>query len=96
MMDFRDSIANISYGFGHSYRNEILIWGENSMLKVKRVFSRPEMCDEKIEIIKNGVKETFEVENSDHFFDMLDEFKNPSSYLKTNTLERLYFMEKIK
>jgi|TARA_R110000824_G_scaffold56028_1_gene153793 NDP-hexose-3-ketoreductase len=92
MLEFQDSLANISYGFGHSYRNEILIWGEDSILKVKRVFSRPEICDEKIEISKNGVTETFEVKNSDHFLNMLSEFKNPSVDLKKNTLKRLDFM----
>ena len=92
MLEFQDSLANISYGFGHSYRNEILIWGEDSILKVKRVFSRPEICDEKIEISRNGVTKTFDVKNSDHFLNMLSEFKNPSVDLKKNTLKRLDFM----
>jgi len=94
---YKNSLANISYGFGHSYRNEITIWGETASLTVRRVFSRPEICDEKIHIIKNGQIKSHDVENSNHFVNMLNEFSKlkPNNHLKEGTLERIKLIEKI-
>ena len=70
------AIANISYGFGHSYRNEVTVWGDESTLIAKRVFSRPKDCDEDIKILKNGEVKSYKVENIDHFVEMLNNFKS--------------------
>jgi len=97
-LQYDDSIANISYGFGHSYRNEITIWGDKSILTAKRVFTRPKDCDEDIKILKNGEVKSYKVENTDHFVEMLNNFK---SYIDMNestskrTLERMKFIERL-
>ena len=97
--EYDDVIANISYGFGHSYRNEVIIWGEESILKAKRAFSRPKDCTLPIEIWHNGQCETHKVENTDHFLKMLYSFSDIVSFKKivdTDTLKRMSFIEGIK
>lgn len=96
-LQYDTAIANISYGFGHAYRNEITIWGDEGILNVKRVFSRPEICDEKINITKNGIVKSYDVQNSNHFVNMLDEFSKLKlrEDLVKGTLERIELIEKI-
>ena len=96
-LQYDTALANISYGFGHAYRNEITIWGDEAILNVKRVFSRPEVCDEKINIIKNGQIKSYDVQNSNHFVNMLDEFSKLElqEYLIYGTLERMKVIERI-
>ena len=76
---YDDAVANISYGFGHSYRNEVTIWGEKAILKTNRVFTRPKNCDVPIQLWNNGKYERYEVENVDHFLGMINSFSDSIS-----------------
>jgi len=98
-LKYDKSIANISYGFGHAYRNEIIIWGSESILKVKRIFSRPKNCDDHIEVWTNGKCKTYEVEMKNHFFEMLNSFSNlinSKDSLSKKTLKRMSFIDLVK
>ena len=100
---YDDAVANISYGFGHSYRNEVTIWGEKAILKTNRVFTRPKNCDEPIQLIsstkdrnKTGKYERYEVENVDHFLGMINSFSDSISNnndLNNDTLKRMLFVK---
>ena len=93
---YDESIANISYGFGHSYRNEVIIWGERAILKVNRVFTRPKNCDVPIQLWNNGKYERYKVENKNHFVEMLYSFGNSIKFNKSTsdkTLQRMSFIE---
>ena len=89
-------VANISYGFGHSYRNEVTIWGEKAILKTNRVFTRPKNCDVPIQLWNNGKYERYEVENVDHFLGMINSFSDSISNnndLNNDTLKRMLFVK---
>ena len=100
---YDDAVANISYGFGHSYRNEVTIWGEKAILKTNRVFTRPKNCDEPIQLISStkdrnmtGKYERYEVENVDHFLGMINSFSDSISNnndLNNDTLKRMLFVK---
>jgi len=93
---YDESVANISYGFGHFYRNEVIIWGEKAILKTNRVFSRPKNCDVPIQLWNNEKYEKYEVENKDHFVEMLYSFGNSIKFNKSTsdkTLQRMSFIE---
>jgi len=96
---YEDVVANISYGFGHSYRNEVTIWGEDAILKSNRVFTRPKNCDVPVQVWNNGKCQEYEVENSDHFLRMLYSFSDSISNgknLNEDTLKRMLFIKGIK
>lgn len=98
-LTYNKSVGNISYGFGHAYRNEITIWGTKSILKLKRIFSRPENCDEHIEVWTNGVCKVYEVDKKDHFLEMLNSFYDGVTNKKTfgeKTLKRMLFLDLIR
>lgn len=97
-IEYPQTAASISYGFGHSYRNEITVWGESAIMRTKRVFTRPKKCSAPIQIWSD--KECFDVEpeQSDHFLDMLSAFSDNIKTLNNNsedTLTRIRFIEEI-
>lgn len=97
-LEYEEASAALSYGFGHSYRNEIAVWGSEGILKLQRAFSRPSTCTTPIEIWTNNVSTHTETVQSDHFSDMLAAFAANVETLNnksTDTLSRIRFIEKI-
>lgn len=97
-LEYEDASAALSYGFGHSYRNEITVWGSDGILKLQRAFSRPSTCTTPIDIWTNNVHTAIETVQSDHFVDMLSAFAGNVETLNNNstdTLSRIWFIEKI-
>jgi predicted dehydrogenase len=98
-LEYPETVANISYGFGHSYRNEVTIWGENGILKSQRAFTRPPQCDIPIEIWSNGRCEEHPTDKENHFVNMLNVFSEELDgklSLDIDVLERIAFIEKLK
>jgi len=98
--EYDNAVANISYGLGHSYRNEVCIWTDKGMLKAERVFSRPKECTNPIEFWSNGKCKIYESELSNHFINMLDSFANYIDWgacpTHQNTLNRLKFIDRLR
>tara|TARA_Y100000592_G_scaffold100786_1_gene182782 strand:+ start:7313 stop:8248 length:936 start_codon:yes stop_codon:yes gene_type:complete len=97
-IEYPTATANISYGFGHSYRNEATIWGENGILKINRVFTRPDTCEIPIEFWKDGLCKKIKTQSSNHFVDMLKAFSDNIEALKNDsqsTLVRAKFIDKL-
>ena len=95
---YDEAVANISYGMGHSYRNEILVWTENAILKADRVFSRPKTCENPVEIISNGNDQKYWLSRADHFSIMLSAFVEDITFGRSNsegTLNRLRFIDEL-
>ncbi len=95
---YDDVVANLSYGFGHSYRNEIAIWGDAGILKAQRAFTRTPNCDDPIVVWSNGDYRSYEVEKADHFLLMLESFAKCAKDGDSNsldTLDRLAFLERL-
>jgi NDP-hexose-3-ketoreductase len=96
---YPNSIANISYGLGHAYRNEIIAWGTKGILKASRVFTRPSQCELPIEVWSNGNCVKHPTAKEDHFVNMLNVFSEridkKISY-GSDVLERIAFIEKLK
>jgi len=97
-LEYETTNAYISYGFGHSYRNEIVISGDEAILKANRAFTRTTTCEDPIELWKNGICKKIPVEKSNYFLLMLQKFveniyigKSP----KQETLNRIEFIEKL-
>jgi len=66
--------------FGCSYRNEIIIWGEEGLVIVERAFSKPATFESKIIIQKsNGKTIETKIQPSNHFVSMFDAFCNAIS-----------------
>tara|TARA_R100000315_G_C5235234_1_gene146839 strand:- start:2908 stop:3825 length:918 start_codon:yes stop_codon:yes gene_type:complete len=97
-LKYKNAFANINFGFGQAYRNEIKICGSDKILKAQRVFSRTENCENPIEIVHNGNVTTHEIEKSNHFVNMIKYFISAQSLetKKENTLLRLRFMDEIR
>lgn len=53
-IDWPEVSANITYGFGFSYRNDFTVWGEKGSLYVDRAFTRPKEMPGEIAIRSNG------------------------------------------
>lgn len=97
-LQYPNTAVNISYGFGHSYRNEATIWGEKAIIKVHRVFTRPARCELPIEIWRNTSCTNEKTQPSNHFVDMLSEFSNNVKTLKNDScsiLTRVKFIEEL-
>jgi hypothetical protein len=96
---YKNAIANINFGFGQAYINEVRISGSKKMLKASRVFSRTDECINPIEIIQNNKSLPFAIEKSNHFKNMIRYFINKSNSLETkkeNTILRMRFMDEIR
>tara|TARA_Y100000593_G_C4283792_1_gene324243 strand:- start:557 stop:1516 length:960 start_codon:yes stop_codon:yes gene_type:complete len=99
-IQYEDAIANLSYGFGHAYRNEISVWTDHSIIKASRIFSRPWDCDEPIEVYRNGECKKYETQKSNHFLTMINNFysnvmDNNTDY-SSGTLSRLDFIDNLR
>ena len=95
---YDDAIANINFGYGQAYQNEITIIGYDKIIKAERVFSRPPDNKNPIHIIQNNELTSIQVESSDHFENMIRYFIQTDSLLEkqANTLLRLKFMDEIR
>jgi NDP-hexose-3-ketoreductase len=97
-LEYEKTNAYISYGFGHSYRNEIAISGTEGILKVKRAFTRTVDCKEPIELWSNGMCKKISVEKSNYFVSMLHFFlENIDAGISpaASTIDRMKFIEKL-
>jgi predicted dehydrogenase len=98
-LTYPNAIANINFGFGQAYRNEIAISGAKKTIKAKRVFSRTPDSVNPIHLISNDDIESLQINKSDQFENMISFFMSAS--IKTlykkelNTISRLKFMDKI-
>lgn len=98
-LEYPKTTANIAYGFGHAYRNEVAIWGSKGILKAKRVFSRPKECDEGIFLQLDREAYTYTVHPANHFVKMLDAFAScidGGANKSQATLSRLDFMDNLR
>jgi dTDP-3,4-didehydro-2,6-dideoxy-alpha-D-glucose 3-reductase len=100
-MQYEDAVVNISYGFGHAYRNEVSVWTDKKIIKASRIFSRTSICNNPIEVWSNGECTIHETVKSNHFVRMLYSFVNEidigwSPSLKIDTLDRLRFIENLR
>lgn len=69
--------AILEWGFGHSYRNEIEIWGTNGVIIANRAFSKPSDLTSEISIVyQDGTKEKMTVNPCNHFSTMFTNFSN--------------------
>jgi NDP-hexose-3-ketoreductase len=74
-IDWQDVSANITYGFGFSYRNSFAIWGDKGTLHVDRAFTRPkEMPGEIIIQKEDGEKRTIAIDPANQFGLLLKAF----------------------
>ncbi len=74
-IDWEDVSANITYGFGFSYRNSFTIWGDKGTLHVDRAFTRPkEMPGEIIIQKEGGEKKTIAIDPANQFGLLLKAF----------------------
>jgi len=98
-LKYKDSIANINFGFGQAYRNEITISGHEKTIKAKRVFTRTHNCIDTVDIVHNGNVTKIEIQKSDHFENMIRFFISSNTKdlceKELNTLSRLKFIDKI-
>ena len=65
--------ANLEWGFGLSYRNEITLWGSDGWLRVDRAFSKNQELESSI-VFKNsaGSREEFSIPSANHFVSMFE------------------------
>jgi predicted dehydrogenase len=74
-IDWQDVSANITYGFGFSYRNNFTIWGDKGTLYVDRAFTRPKEMPGEIVIQNEGVaKRTIAIDPANQFGLLLNAF----------------------
>ena len=67
--------AILEWGFGHSYRNEIEIWGTDGVIMANRAFSKPPDLSSEISIIyKDGTEEKVTFNACNHFSTMFTNF----------------------
>ena len=79
-----ESTAILQWGFGHSYRNEIEIWGTEGHLLVERAFSKPEGLPTKIKVdYQSGKSELVEIGPCNHFHAMFGELSTSSQRAAT-------------
>jgi NDP-hexose-3-ketoreductase len=75
-IDYPDSAANITYGFGFYYKNTIDIWGSEGMISIDRAFTKPFDMSTEIVLKKDYKTQTISVEPANQFLLMLDAFYN--------------------
>jgi predicted dehydrogenase len=74
-IDWEDVSADITYGFGFSYRNSFTIWGDKRTLHVDRAFTRPkEMAGEIVIQNEGGEKRTIAIDPANQFGLLLKAF----------------------
>lgn len=82
-LDWEHKSANLTYGFGFSYKNSIEIWGSEGTIMIDRAFTKPANSTAEI-IIKKGGSENkiVTIEPVNQFHLMLDGF-----YKKVNKID---------
>ncbi len=69
--------CNLFWRYNSSYRNEIEIWGENSSLNTKKIFSKD---NEYVPVFSisdiNGNSEEIVIKSANHFYEMLETYSN--------------------
>ncbi len=74
-IDWHGVSADITYGFGFSYRNSFTVWGDKGILHVDRAFTRPKEMAGEIAIQKEGgEKKTVSIEPANQFNLLLKAF----------------------
>ena len=68
--------AHLEWGFGHSYRNEIEVWGSDGWLRAERAFSKPSSLSTTVEIHQQGGSSIIEIDPADHFSLMFEHFSS--------------------
>ena len=72
IFDSKNVVATCKWAFGLSYKNTIKIWTDDHLIEVERAFSKPEIFDAPIRILKNGeLKEEIQCGPHNHFKTML-------------------------
>ena len=72
-----NTVANCSWAFGATYRNQIRLWTSDYDILCMRAFSKPNDYSTKIILRQNGiVVEEIEIGCDDHFVNMLTYFTN--------------------
>lgn len=94
LLEFKSGLqAHLEWGFGHSYVNEIELWGENGIAKAKMIFSKPISQRSTIDLIDTAGKIKTEVfPESNHFIEM---FSNFSSACSDSVLRKSYWNDAI-
>ena len=88
--------AILEWGFGHSYRNEIEIWGTNGVIIANRAFSKPSDLTSEISIVyQDGTKEKMTVNPCNHFSTMFTNFSN-LPYSKEWNIDQSTLIERIR
>ncbi|MCX2432366.1 Gfo/Idh/MocA family protein [Pedobacter sp. GR22-10] len=84
-IDWNNKSANLTYGFGFSYKNIIEIWGSEGTLTIDRAFTKPANSIAEI-IIKKGGSENkiVSIEPVNQFHLMLDGFYNKINRIDTS------------
>jgi predicted dehydrogenase len=75
LVDPDHAVAQISWGFGLSYRNEAVVWGSEGYVRIPRAFSKaPGLGTVLTTTTSDGTDDRIEVEAADHFVLMVQEF----------------------
>lgn len=69
-----DLFMNFAFGFDHSYRCELEVWGSKGVLSTGRIFTAPPGHAVEIIVTKQGDTRQIEVEPDNHFVNMLTHF----------------------
>ena len=75
-IDWENSAAHLSYGFGFSYKNTLEIWGTKGSIFIDRVFTKPKTMITEIMVKKNNEVLIYSVLPADQFSLMLHAFYN--------------------
>ena len=95
--EYPKATASVSFGFGRAYRNEVVIWGANKIIKVDRAFTRPLIGTPPIRTY-TGDQVHQESIDANHFVEMLSHFSSlmrQDDKREQSTLERIRFMENV-
>ena len=101
-LDWANASANITYGFGFSYRNSIDIWGTKGTIHIERAFTKPSSMDAELVITAGGQSSTIVVPAADQFdllieafYDKVDGINTDTTNEKDNVLKRMEVISEI-
>lgn len=101
-LDWPEYSAQIRYGFGCSYRNEVLVWGDKGRIQLSRAFTPPPDLAQTIEVHTSAGREEIRIEPADHFALMLADFaakihRQPDSGRNTgeDVLRRMVIIDEV-
>lgn len=73
MLEFPSgAVANLEWGYGRHYRNEVEVWGETGSIFAHRAFSKPPDLTTELIVRKQDGENTVEIPAADIFVTMLD------------------------